>query len=236
MNALIEIFTNPKAVFDAQREDSAWLVPALVIIAFSILTAIAMSMMVDQEALVRAQIEAQIEQMEQSGMPQAQIDQVRMQMEQSTQIAANPIVTVGGAILSVIIIFFIVVLLHAVYYLIVGKIIKAEYDFGEWLAFSVWGRMPMVIGSIVVLAAVLFMAEQTDPNAYNLLAFSTWMAVPNENNMFVGNFVKTFDLIVIWSIAIMTIGFNNWTEKSIPVSLAIVAAPYVVIYGAMMAI
>jgi len=42
------------------------------------------------------------------------------------------------------------------------------------------------------------------------------------------------DLMVIWSIVILTIGFNSWTDKSMGVSAAVVAVPYVVIYALLM--
>ena len=225
MNALIEIFTNPKAVFDAQSEDSSWFVPALIIMAFGILSAIVVSLTLDQEAIVRAQME----QMGQSGMAQAEIDQ-------AVAMATNPITLIGGSAIVVVVVFFVMILLHAVYYMVVGKIVGAEYDFSDWLAFSVWGRMPLVVGAIVTVVAASIIGEQTDPNAYNVLSFAAWMPVPNADHMFVGDFMNSLSLIVLWSIAVMTIGFNSWTEQGIPVSLAIVAAPYVVIYGALMAI
>lgn len=236
MNAMIEIFTNPGNVFEAQKEDSSWLMPALVILGVTILSSIAVYMNMDLGGAMQAQIENTVKMLETSGAPQETIDQTRMQMEQATAVQANPLMAIGGQVLGVLIMFFVVVLLHAVYYLIVGKILKADFDFSDWLAFSVWGRMPWVVGGILILIAAFVMDPQSAPEKYNWLAFSNYVDLPNQGVMVLGEFVKTVDLIVLWTIAVMTIGFNNWTEKGIATSLAVVAAPYVVIYGLLMLI
>ena len=234
MNTLIAIFTNPRAVFDEQREDSKWLVPALVILAFTILSGVAATMNVDTEEMTRAQVEQTVEMLERQGTPQATIDQVRAATEQQVAMTASPLMSIGSAVLGAVIVFFVLVLAHALYFMIVGKVMNTGHDFSDWFAFSIWGRMPWVIAALVTIIAAFVMSPQTDLSAYNLLAFSSWMDLPNENSMFLGQFVKSLDLMVIWSIVIMTIGFDSWTERGIGVSAAVVAIPYVVIYALLM--
>ncbi|MCY4096086.1 MAG: YIP1 family protein [Gammaproteobacteria bacterium] len=234
MNALIAIFTNPRAVFDEQREDPKWLVPGLVILAFTIISGVAVTMLVDIEEVSRAQLEQTIETLERQGTPQAAIDEIRAASEQQLTITGNPIVAMGSAVLGAVVIFFILALVHALYFMIIGKIMNTGHDFSDWFALSVWGRMPWVIAAVVTVVAALVMSPQTDLSAYNLLALSTWMNIPNENHMIFGQLVKTLDLMVIWSIVIMTIGFDSWTEKGIGISAAVVAIPYVIIYGVLM--
>ena len=234
MNALIAIFTNPRAVFDEQREDPRWVAPALVILAFGVISAVAVTFLVDMGEVARAQVEQTIEMLERQGTPQETIDQVRAQSEQQIAITANPMIAAGMAVLGAVLIFFVLALVQALYFMIVGKVMKTGHDFSDWFALSVWGRMPWVIAAIVTTIAAFVMSAQADVSAYNLLAFSTWMDLPNENHVFFSQFVKSFDLIVIWSIVILTIGFNSWTDKSMGVSLAVVAVPYVIIYGLLM--
>ena len=234
MNSLIAIFTDPRAVFDEQREDPKWLVPGLVILAFTIISAVGVASLVDMGEVQRANFEQTIETLERQGTPQATIDQMRTGVEAQLEMTANPIFTMGGAVLGAVAIFFILSLVHALYFMIVGKIMSTGHDFSDWFALSVWGRMPWVIAAIVTVIAAMVMSPQTDLSAYNLLALSTWMNLPNETHMILGELVKTLDLMVIWSIVIMTIGFDSWTEKGMGVSLAVVAVPYVVIYGLLM--
>lgn len=234
MNALIAIFTNPRAVFEEQREDPKWLAPALVILAFTVISGVAVTMLIDVEEVARAQLEQTIQTMEQQGSPQEVIDQIRNTTEQQLAISTNPIVAMGSAVLGAVVIFFVLALVHALYFMVVGKIMSTGHDFSDWFALAVWGRMPWVIAAVVTVVAALVMGAQTDLSAYNLLAFSSWMNLPNENHMIFGQLVKTLDLMVIWSIVIMTVGFNSWTEKSIGVSAAVVAVPYVVVYALLM--
>ncbi|MCY4128918.1 MAG: YIP1 family protein [Gammaproteobacteria bacterium] len=234
MKALIAIFTDPRAVFEEQREEPKWLAPALVILAFTIVSGVAVTMLVDVEAVARADLEQTIETFERQGMPQETIDEMRAATAQQLSLAANPIVAIGSAVLGAIVIFFVLALVHALYFMVVGKIMKTGHDFSDWFALSVWGRMPWVIVAIVTVVAALVMSPQTDLTAYNLLAFSTWMTLPNENHMIFGQAVKTLDIVVIWSIVILTVGFDSWTERGMGVSLAVVAVPYVVVYGLLM--
>lgn len=236
MDALIQIFTNPGSVFEKQREDSSWLLPALVVVGFSIVSAIAVNLATDMEAATMATIDQQIAMMEQQGVPQAQIDQVVEQMESGVAMAQNPALLVGGALLSAVVVFIFTILFHALYFLIVGKTMGLEQGYSDWMALACWGRMPWVIGAVVLVIASVTMSAQGDPSAYNLLAFSNWVALPNQDSMFLGTFVKSLDILILWSIAIMTIGFQKWSDKSFGISLAVVAVPYVVVYGILLAV
>ena len=234
MKALIAIFTDPRAVFDEQSEESKWLVPALVILAFTIISGVAVTLAVDLEEVARVQIEQTIATYEQQAVPQAAIDATRASANEQMAMTTNPIVAIGTAVFSAVVALFLLALVHALYFMIVGKVMNTGHDFSDWFALSVWGRMPWVIAAIVTIIAALVMGEQTDLSAYELLAFSTWLDLPNENSMVLGQFVKSLDLMVIWSIIIMTIGFDSWTERGIGVSAAVVAIPYVVIYALLM--
>lgn len=236
MNALIQIFIKPGDVFEQQREDSNWLLPALVILGFSIVSAIAVVFATDTGEAAKMVIDQQIAVMEQQNVPQETIDQTRAQMENAIGVTQNPAVQIGGVLLSTFIMFVVLVLLHGLYFLIAGKIMGLDQGFTDWLALSCWGRMPWVIGAIVILIASFAMSSQADATAFNLLGFSNWVSLPNQDHMFVGALVKSLDILVLWSIAIMTIGFQKWSGKSMGVSLSVVAAPYVVIYGVLMAI
>ncbi|MYD44499.1 MAG: hypothetical protein F4W90_11495 [Gammaproteobacteria bacterium] len=236
MNDLIKIFTNPASVFAGQSEDSSWLMPALAIILFGMLSAIVVATRMDMGGAMDAGLEQSIEMLESRGATQEEIDSARAQMEAAGAIATNPLVQIGGQVIAVPIMFFLIVLVHALYFKIVGKMVGADLDYSDWLALSVWGRMPWVVGSIVILLAALLMDAKADPSGYNLLAFSTYISLPNADGMFVGQLVKTADLLMLWSIAIMTIGYSVWTEKSMATSLAIVAVPYVLIYAVLFAV
>lgn len=230
MNALLEIFINPSNVYEAQKEDSYWLTPALAILGVSTLCAIAMYMTMDLADTLQAQIEDRVKILAASGASQESIDQSRLYMESMAAKQTSPLLTIVAWIFNEIL-FFAFMVLNAVYYLIVGKILKTGFVFSAWLAFSVWGLMPYVVGDISVLIAVLVMAPQADPQNYLWTALFNYVALPNQGATVFHDLLNTLDLFLLWVIAIMTIGFSKWTERGFGTSLAVVAMPYVVVYG-----
>ncbi len=237
MKDLIQIFINPRATFETQKEDSAWLKPALIILATTIVSAIVIPFTMDLGGAIQIQIDQTVEMMKNQGMPQETVDNVAEQMrKQLEDTQASPTMAVLSGIVTAILVFFVLSLLHALYFFIVGKILKTDIDYSDWLALAVWGRMPWAIGAVITILAALVMSPQVDPQAYNLLAFSNFISLPNIDRIFLGSLIKTLDLFVIWSIVIMTIGFACWTERSMGVSVTIVAIPYVIVYGALILI
>ena len=240
MNDLLGIFTNPQEVFSAQKEDATWLKPAGITLIIAILAALVTLTQIDQTAAVNAVIEAQYDQMLESGVPEEQVEALRQQSQASEQMAmdmatGSPVMTFGLGILGVVFIFAIVLLIHSLYYLVVGKIINAEQDFSDWLAMCSWARLPAgVAGGIILALAALLISNNTDPNAFNVLSLAYYLDVPNKSHMFVGNLIWTLDILIIWSIALLTIGFKEFSGKDTVTSLIIAAAPYVVTYGILM--
>ena len=231
MNALIRIFTNPRAVFDEQWEDPRWVAPALVILAFTAISDVAVTFVFNSEDVVRARAEQIIAGTERFAPPLATPDEIRAQTEHRIAVSGYPWLEAGRAVVGAVLIFFVLTSVQALYFMIVGKVMKTECDFSDWFVLSAWGRMPWVIAAIVTTIAAFVVGAPFDASEYNLLAFSTWMNLENEHHVFIiSQPVKSLDLMVIWSIVILTIGFNSWTDKSMGVSLAVVAVPYVIIY------
>ena len=192
------------------------------------------SMRKEFEAHIRAQSDGTTRNLERQRTSQTTMHDALAASEQKIYLGANPVIAVGITVLNAIVFFSVLALSHAFYFMIVGRFMKTNLSFSYWFALSVWGRMPWVIASIVTLVATLVMNPQIDMSAYNLLALSAWMELPNESHIMLGSFVKTLDLMVIWSIVILTIGFSSWTERSMSVSLAVVAVPYFVVYALLM--
>ena len=231
MNALIGIFTNPRAVFDEQWEHPRWVAPALVILAFTALSDVAVTFVFNSEDVVRARVEQMIEVSERFPQLLTTPDEIRTQTEHRIAVSGKPWLKAGVDVVLAVLVFFVLALVQALYFMIVGKVMKTDLDFSDWFALSVWGRMPWVIAAIVTTIAAFVMSAPHDVSEYNVLALSTWMELPIERVEFFHVFVKSLDLMVIWSIVILTIGFNSWTDKSLGVSLAVAAVPYVVFYG-----
>ena len=225
MQDLIAIFTSPGSVFRSQKEDSSWWMPAVIVVILSAISVVAVLSSVDTQVMVEAQLNALAEQ----GVPQAQIDGMRQQFDQGGEMMQ--ITQIGGGIFGAVVFYFVLLLLHSLYYLIVGKIVGSDMGFSDWIALFAWAKMPLAVLAIFTILVSLFMSGSASPNDLYLLSLAYWLPMPNETGGFGSDFVWSLDLIVFWCIALFAIGFKEWTDKSMGVSLAIAALPYIVFYG-----
>ncbi len=122
-------------------------------------------------------------------------------------------------------------LVTSAYLTIVSAIVDDQYRFKHWIAFSTWTAMPSML-SLIGMWVNFIMASngQIAPHKLNALSL---------NNLFFNidfkseyyNLVNAFDLTVLWSWAIMILGYHIWTKKSLFYSAMIVMAPASLFYG-----
>ena len=238
INKVIDIFTNPVELFRSEKEDSSWVPPALIIIAFGIVSGLFVASGIDTQAMGEAQMEAIFEQMEQGGTPAAEIEQARAaaQAQMNQQSQGGGVLIYGGAVIGVVVYFFLILLVYALYFYIVSRIMDAELAYTDWLALVSWSQMPMVIASVITVVVFFVVGVGAQGTPENYLSLARYLPLPNENNPMFGEMVKGLDLISIWIVALMAIGFKTWTDKSIGVSLAVAVAPYVVFYALVMSL
>ena len=222
MKNLLKIFTNPVQLFEQEKEDAGWVLPAMTALVVSLVAVVLVTLSVDL-------VGAQIEQLKAAGLPEEQIDKAQIP-------EIGELTLVGGAVAGAAIGFFAIILALALYFYIVGRILNTEMGFVDWLAMVSWGQMPTVIASVLMIIAVLGMGSQFDPSAYNLLALSNYIPLPNVAHPILGAVVKGLDLITFYTIAIFTIGFKVWTDCGYGKAVAIAAAPHVVFYAIAMAL
>ena len=164
------------------------------------------------------------------------------QLREETDITHEVVVFTGPffsilSVLPVIVGLIVVLLLHALYFKFVGSALKISYSYKHWLSLVALARIP---AALLVLAmtilAIVFMAKTSNPLDYSVLALAWWLPIPNETHPILERFVYGLDVALIWTIALLTIGFRTWTNKSVGVSLTFVGLPYLIVYGAVLAI
>ena len=245
MNEFLDIFANPKSLFSAQKDDSNWWKPALVAVLIAVLSGLIVTSQVDQAAIAQAAVDAQIQTMKDAGVPEESIAAMEDAAEQSAQLVAdaNPLLLYGGEAAATVLAFLFLLVVLAFYYWIVGKIVGTEdIFFSDWLALVSWGKLPAtVVGGVVIAIVALLMSTNTDPNAFNIFAIAAYIDLPgsvgnlaNPISAITAGIVWSLDVLVIWSVVLMTIGFREFTGKSTGVSAAVVLGPYVVFYGLFM--
>lgn len=113
-----------------------------------------------------------------------------------------------------------VVLLEATYFLIAGNMMKCSKQWSDWIGFTLWTTIPVVLFYVLYTAATLWSGE------YHPVGFQAPLSwIPGfEKNVF----ALTLTVPVLWTLWIRTVGMHHWVEKPIPNCLLIVLIPTVV--------
>ena len=116
--------------------------------------------------------------------------------------------------------------LDAVYFRIVSALLKIEFTLEDWVALSVWSRVPGIVLSVgAVILGVITLGRLPDTEQFELLVLKRWLELPEFHRGNFGIDFNNLDVALAWTIVLQTIGFSSWSGKNSIVSFAIVAAP-----------
>ena len=219
VGVLSNIFTAPGQVFAAIKERPNPWVPLLVLMIGVFLQQFMYMRAVDVPWLIDQQLQ------QAGGMTEAQRTQTVDAMTQLPPSVMGIIYGVGGAI-SILIIY----ALFALYYLGVSFATNDGHKFQQWLALIAWCSLPSVLGYIASLVNL----QVTDarfllPTQLNPLSFGSLLGIEQEGASTVETILMALDVTVFWSLALMIMGYQAFTQRSIAASASIVLAPYAVI-------
>jgi hypothetical protein len=123
--------------------------------------------------------------------------------------------------------------LVATYFTIVSKITNIQISFGKWFAFAAWAAVPgLLLIPLGALQIVLAQQGQLAPNQLNPLSLNQLFFHIDMSARW-ATLLDSISLTTLWTLFVSVIGFQTWTKKSRASSIAIVAAPYLVIFGIM---
>jgi hypothetical protein len=222
VGVLSNIFTAPSQAFAAIKErPNPWvplsvLMIAVFVVQFAYMQAVDLPWMFDQ-------------QLQQGGgdMTDAQRAQAVDVMTRLPPSVLGSIQGIGGA-LSILIVY----ALFALYYLGVSFATNDGHKFQQWLALIAWCSLPSVLGYIASLVNL----QVTDarfllPTQLNPLSFGSLLGIEQQGGSTVETILMALDVTVFWSLALMIMGYQAFTQRSIAASALIVLAPYAVIAG-----
>jgi hypothetical protein len=120
---------------------------------------------------------------------------------------------------------------HAMYFLVVAKIMKLDFGFTKWFSFIAWASVPgllvLPLGAMQILMAQngQLGLDQLNPVSLNQLFFHIEMGRPW------ASLLDSVNVTSIWSAVLMVVGFQVWSKASRNKAILIVALPYAVIYA-----
>lgn len=121
-------------------------------------------------------------------------------------------------------------LVQAVYLRLVSVTLGIGLKLDRWLALVVWSMVPgtvfNLLASVALVITILVTSELLgrEPNILWLILDGTTFSYPS-----LGFFLDYRYVAEIWTITLQTIGFRQWSGKSILASFAIVTVPFILI-------
>ena len=250
VTAFLRIFSRPREVFVALEKKRFWLLAALVLVALSLAQGLAIGLTMargipddDKIRIFPMEVVSEKSRQNESASESEVVLTSRpldddqgfkdVEKEQFREIFVPGkalLITMGVVFWPMLLLLRLV--FDTVYYMIVGAFLKLEYKVSDWIAFSVWSRVPaMVLTTIAVFVAVLMLGTVSDTNHYQVLAFAFWLRLPDEGSRFFDTLMYQLDIALIWVVALQTIGFKAWSGKSTIFSLTVVLFPVLILYG-----
>ena len=124
----------------------------------------------------------------------------------------------------------VIYVIQAVYFLIVSNVNNDGYEFKQWLSFIAWTNMPSLLAIVAMFALLLTSANgQIPPDSLNPLSLNE-LIFGLEPSKGLGKLLSTIHLPQMLSFAVMIIGYQTWTKKSMATSAIIVLTPFVLFY------
>jgi len=134
------------------------------------------------------------------------------------------------SVVTILIMIPIIYVVQSVYFVIMSNIYGDGIEFKQWYSFVSWSTLPNLVA---ILASFAYLATSSNaqiaPDSINQLSLNE-LIFGLEPSKGLGKLLSTLHLAQFWSFAVMTIGYSQWTKKSIAQSASIVLTPYVIFY------
>lgn len=199
---LIGVFWEPKPVFQDLAAHPRWWTPLILMTALSLIYVVMFSRIVGWETFMRHQFETN-ERMQQ--MPQEQRERA---LEQSVKIAAG--FGYAGAVLGVPVS---LLLISAVLLGIFNGLAGAELRFRQAFSITTYASLPSALGAVLGMVVMRFKNPEDfdlqNPVPLNLGAYLDPTGTPK----FLHSIAGSLDLLSIWVILLLALGFSTAARK-----------------------
>ena len=218
LSLAINLFTSPTETFAALKHHPSKLFPLLLIAAGNALVMFWYFNIVDyswyiDDVIAGLNLEAD------------QIEDTREGME-----ALSRTTMMGFALLGGFVGIFLMFLLQTVYLSLVAALRGDQYKFGHWFSLVCWSGLPFLL-SAMGMAVTILLSPNGQLSVYDLDPLALRNLGMVSNNESVQSLYNSVSLSMLWSLALILIGFNQWTGNGWFRSSVVVFAPYAAILG-----
>jgi hypothetical protein len=132
-----------------------------------------------------------------------------------------------STVVSVFVIYSLIIALYALYLKFVSKFSFVELGWKSWFSLICWTSVPTVFGAIASWVVLLTNSNGQVPMLdLNVLSFSNLLGLSTQ-----GGPLLVLTPLYIWSFALLALGYQNWTKKSLLASTLLSLGPYLLIFG-----
>lgn len=222
MSHLINIFLEPAKVFADLKEKPGFWLPLLLVALLGAVSTTTYFLTVDPDWFADNQV-AQLQ--AQGDMSAAEIEQAKQFMPGARASAyfSGPMVFVFVGIVFAVM---------ALYYLLAGKVTGHAVGFRRGLSLAAWSSMPMVLGNLVVLGAILTSSNQVSFESLQLLNVDPlFVQLPLDHDWLM--LARSFSLLNFWVWFLAALGWKTWFRTGWGQAVTVAVLPSLVIYGVM---
>jgi hypothetical protein len=151
-------------------------------------------------------------------------DELEAAREAMGQMGRGMVFTMGA--LATVFFTALMILIQSVYISLAGAIMGSDYKFKHWFALVSWSSAPYMIGSLAMIVNVSLhpngqlSSYSLDPTNLAALGLSIDAYEP---------IMRAITLPMLWSLALVVVGFAQWQSVSVAKSAAIMLAPYLIV-------
>jgi membrane protein, antimicrobial resistance system len=220
---LIDIITAPSTAFARIKEKPTIWFPLLLILLMTASVQLGY-FLINDPGFVRDNL-----------VEQATATNPDMPQEQKDAIAANyekiNINTIAiSATVAVFVLIPIILALNALYLSFMAKFSFTQLGWKHWFSLVCWTGVPALFAALASWVVLLTDSNgQIEQAALQPLSVTNLFGIETSNPT-----LQQFNLMQVWSMALLVLGYHQWTGKNLLTSALITLLPYVVIYGAIM--
>jgi hypothetical protein len=214
---LIDILAAPTAVFNRLKEKPSILFPWLLITVAVASIQTGFFLLVDHDYLVDQLVEQAL-----ANNPTAGENQLRQNLS-----GVSPTVFAASSAIATFVFLSVIMALNAVYLNFMSKFGHGQYSFKAWFSMLAWTGIPALFIALAGWVSIL-----TASNGLISLTSLQPLSLDSLFGLDSGNrLLQSINLPQFWSMALLVMGYKNWTGASMVKSAVITLAPFILIYG-----
>jgi hypothetical protein len=217
---LIDIIAAPSAAFARLKEKPMVLFPLLLVLLTSASVQVGYILLTDRGFLIDQQME-QVEAI----FPNITDAQLEQMAENARQTSTTALIL--NAAISTAILLLVIMALYALYLKFTSKFSFSDVGWKAWMSMISWTSVPVVFGSLASWVIMLTNANgQVPMQELNALNFANLLGLDAD-----GGPLVYLTPLYLWSFALLALGYQHWTQKSLVSSILIALGPYILILG-----